>query len=163
MPASWSPSVPRGPKFPDNKSGQYLHAYKPDSWNPSVLRVLLFDQAVKLSFTSKDGEDDEPDQPDQPDEPCEQNWSKWKKPPPGPGSDSAPSLPTYIHSSTYICWPYSLSIVERSSRVPTEIAIWSSGGFLFVAGVASGDPFHSGRRVWPLSFLFFRHRQWRPL
>ena len=64
--------------------------------------MSLFDQAVKLSFTSKDGEDDEPDQPDQPDEPCEQNWAKLKKPPPGPGSDSAPSLPTYILVHTYL-------------------------------------------------------------
>ena len=63
--------------------------------------MSLFDQAVKLSFTSKDGEDDEPDQPDQPDEPCEQNWAKWKKPPPGPGSDSARFAP-YIHASTYL-------------------------------------------------------------
>ena len=99
--------------------------------------MSLFDQTVKLSFTSKDGEDGEPDQPYQPDGPCEQNEGKWKKPPPGPGSDSARFAPYIL-----VSWPYALSSVERSSRVPKEFAIWSFGGFLFVSGVASGDPCH---------------------
>ena len=59
---------------------------------PFPIRVSLFDQAVKLSFKSKDDEDDEPygEEPDQPDQ---QNCGKWKKPPPDPGSDSARFAP----------------------------------------------------------------------
>ena len=58
---------------------------------PFPIRVSLFDQAVKLSFKSKDDED--ADQPDLPDEPDEQNWENWKRPPPGPCSDSARFAP----------------------------------------------------------------------
>ena len=56
------------------------------------MRVSFLDQAVKLSFKSKDEEDDE-QFGEEPDEPDQQSYGKAKKPPPDPGSDSGRSTP----------------------------------------------------------------------
>ena len=98
--------------------------------------MSLFDQAVKLSFTSKDGEDDEPDQPDQP---CEQNWGKWKKPPPGPGSDSARFAPYILVHILALRSEHRRAFVARAKRI-RDLVIWR---FLICCG----------RRQWrPVSF-----------
>ena len=57
------------------------------------MRVSFLDQAVKLSFKSKDDEDDEQfgEEPDG--EPDQQSYGKARKPPPDPGSDSGRSTP----------------------------------------------------------------------
>ena len=109
--------------------------------------MSLFDQAVKLSFTSKDGEDDEPDQPDQPDEPCEQNWGKWKKPPPGPGSDSARFAPYILVHILALRSEHRRAFVARAKRI-RDLVIWR---FLICCGRRQWRPlsFHvSGRRLW---------------
>ena len=57
------------------------------------MRVSFLDQAVKLSFKSKDDEDDEQFGVEPDGESDQQSYGKARKPPPDPGSDSGRSTP----------------------------------------------------------------------